>query len=640
MYICETMCGIAGFIDFTKVATNENLIQMTDTLFHRGPDGSGYELFQHEFAHIGFGHRRLAILDLSEQGKQPMQFQQFAIVYNGEIYNFQEIKAELSQLGHTFNSTSDTEMILHAYQQWGIDCVKKFIGMFAIVIFDSIKSELVFIRDRTGIKPLFVYYNKDTLLFASELKAFHTYPRFEKQINHASLAAFLQYGNVPGEQCIFEHCFKLLPGHHAKISLTSRKFEIKQYWNVYDFYNQKKLDISFEEAKQETEKIILSACNYRLISDVPVGVFLSGGYDSATVTALLQSNQTEKIKTYTIGVPDIGLNEAPYAKDIANHLGTEHTSYPCTEKEVLSLVKDLPYFYDEPFADSSAIPTHLVSKIARQDVTVALSADGGDEVFAGYNRYDYLLRYGAKINSIPSFARKSIAGLMEVVHSEALPILKNKYNFHNRYEKMKGILKNPSSESIMLSLSQQFTDKQVLELMKKDTTLSTNAYLSKELKVDYHSPLSYMMAVDYQTYLVDDILQKVDRATMSVSLEGREPLIDHRIIEWAARLPDHFKYQNQTKKYILRQIAHQYIPEHLLNRPKMGFAIPIAKWLSHDLKPLVEQYINKSVIEKQGLLNWEPIHKIKTGFFNGKKEYDVKIWYLLMFQMWYERWMK
>lgn len=634
------MCGIAGFIDFQQRSSSEVLQAMTDTLYHRGPDGAGYEWFATEQAQIGLGHRRLAIIDLTDHGKQPMPFQKLWITFNGEIYNFQEIKNDLAALGHSFTSESDTEVILHAFQQWGTDCLHRFIGMFAFVIYNPTTSQVFIARDRTGIKPLHYYFADGLFLFASELKAFHRHPQFQKKINLNAVAAFMQYGNVPGDESIFEHCNKLLPGHYAVLDLTHQTLSVSRYWNVYDAYNKPKLTLSFDEAKKETEQLIQSACNYRMIADVPVGIFLSGGYDSTTVTALLQKERSQQLKTYTIGVPDIGLNEAPYAEDIAKHLGTEHTTYTCTEKEALEVISQLPFFYDEPFADSSAIPTHLVSKIARKDVTVALSADGGDEVFAGYNRYDYLMRYGKKINAIPSFARKAAAGMMHVIPSESIPVLKNKYNFHNRYEKLKGILKNPSPEQIMLSLSQQFTDNQIDQLFAPQIQLASNAYKSKELSMEAHSPLAYMMAIDYQTYLPDDILQKVDRATMSVSLEGREPLLDHRVIEWAAQLPDDYKYHNGIKKYILREIAHQYIPERLLNRPKMGFAIPIANWLTTELRPVVEDYIHEQRIREQGIFNWDYVSKLKSGFLGGKKEFDVKIWYLLMFQMWYEKWMK
>lgn len=633
------MCGITGYIDFNKQSSKEILENMTNTLRHRGPDGSGVELISEESFQLGLGHRRLSIIDLSENAKQPMLFGQLIIAFNGEIYNYKEVQSELEKLGHTFKSSSDTEMILHAYAEWGVSCLGRFIGMFAFVIYDKSKQEVFCARDRTGVKPFFYYWNDDLFLFASELKSFHEHPEFQKEINLDAVAAFMQYGNVPTPHCIFNHCLKLKPGHFLKIDLTTKSIETTCYWNVYDSYNKSKVILPFEAAKQKTESILQSAFEYRMVSDVPVGVFLSGGYDSACVTALLQKDRTEKLKTYTIGVPDIGLNEAPYAKDVAKHLGTDHHEFTCTQKEAIDLIDDLPYYYDEPFADSSAIPTTLVSKMARKEVTVALSADGGDEIFAGYNRYDYLIRYGKKLNKIPGFARKSISGLMNVVPSKNIPVLKNKYNFHNRYEKLKGILKDPSPEKIMLSLSQQYTDEQIKEVVKHTPRLLDTAYVSNELKKDVYSPLAYMMAIDYQTYLVDDIMQKVDRATMSVSLEGREPFLDHRIIEWAATLPDEYKYYNGSKKYILKEIVHQYIPQSMMDRPKMGFAIPIAEWLNDDLKERVDSFINEKTICEQGIFNWENVLKLKNDFYSGKKEYDYKLWYLLMFQMWYSRWM-
>ncbi|NCA20250.1 MAG: asparagine synthase (glutamine-hydrolyzing) [Crocinitomicaceae bacterium] len=641
------MCGITGFIDFKKNSNSETILKMTASLHHRGPDASGTEMVREEEATIGLGHARLSIIDLTESGKQPMKFQNYWICFNGEVYNFAEIKKDLIEIGHSFVGSSDTEVILHAYIQWGKDCISRFIGMFAFVIYNTETKQVFCVRDRAGIKPFFYYWKDGLFLFASELKAFHENSGFKKEINLGAVNAFMQYGNVPTPHCIFNYCTKLKPGHFLEFNLNNADEVLsnsiahqKEYWNVYDSYNKKKLDISFEEAKTETEKLLKSACDYRMVADVPVGVFLSGGYDSASVTALLQKDRTEKLKTFTIGVPDIGLNEAPYAKDVAKYLGTDHTEINCTQKEALDLIPELPFYYDEPFADSSAIPTTLVSKAARKHVTVALSADAGDEVFAGYNRYDYLYRFGPKINRIPSPVRNMMAGMMDVIPSNSLPVLRNKYNFHNRYEKMKGILRNPSPESIMLSLSQQFTNAQLDKLMKTHVDELQTAYHSKELRPENYTPLAYMMAIDYQTYMVDDILQKVDRATMTVSLEGREPYLDHRVIEWAAQLPDDFKYHNGSKKYILKEITHNYLPKEMMDRPKMGFAIPIASWMQNDLRDLIETYINQSRIEDQGIFNWNNVAKIKDAFFGGKKENDVKLWYLLMFQMWHARWME
>jgi asparagine synthase (glutamine-hydrolysing) len=633
------MCGIAGFIDFGIQSSEPILKSMTNTLEHRGPDGGGCHFVQKNQFQLGLGHRRLSIIDLNDTGKQPMIFKSLSITFNGEIYNFREVKHTLEQLGHVFLSQSDTEVILHAFAQWGIECIHQFIGMFAFVIYDEIKSELYCVRDRAGAKPFYYYWDTHLFLFASELKAFHQHPKFIKKLNKKAVAAYMQYGYVPTPHCIFEQAYKLKPGHYLKFNLNSKEFSIHQYWNVYNAYNLPKLDIPFSEAKQTTEKILQSAFEYRMVADVPVGVFLSGGYDSTCVAAMLQKNNPQKLKTFTIAVPDIGLNEAPYAKAIAKYLGTEHHEFSCTQKEALELISDLPYYYDEPFGDSSAIPTTLVSKMSKAHVKVALSADAGDEIFAGYNRYDFLMKYNKAFNKMPSGLRNTMANVMDVLPSDKIPILKNKYNFHNRYQKLKGWLRQPSSKNIMLTLSQQFEDKKLDELFLEKQDILMTAHVSEELQDAFVTPLSYIMAIDYQTYLLDDILQKVDRASMSVGLEGREPFLDHRIIEWAAQLPDTFKYHKGSKKYILKEIVHQYIPEKMMDRPKSGFAIPIENWLNNELKPLVMDYLNESKIRQQQIFVPSEVNNIKSEFYNGRKENANKVWYLLMFQMWYEKWM-
>jgi asparagine synthase (glutamine-hydrolysing) len=486
---------------------------------------------------------------------------------------------------------------------------------------------------------LFIYQKKGLLLYGSELKSFHSHPGFEKELDTSAIAIFMQFGNIPAPHCIFKHCQKLRPGHYLIYDLLSQKTEEIQYWNVYDSYNRPKLDLSEKELTDKTEHILSEAFNYRMVADVPVGVFLSGGYDSVSVTALIQKDRTDKLKTFTISVPDIGLNEAPIAKEIAARLGTEHTEIACTQKEALELVERLPFHYDEPFGDSSAIPTTLVSLMARKDVTVALSADGGDEIFAGYNRYDYLMRHGKRIASMPASIRKMMAKSMDHISADRIPVLRNKYNFHNRYEKLKGILRDPSPEKIMRSLSTQFSTEQLNELIQLEFEIPKTAYQSKELKAPFYTPLAYMMAIDYSTYMVDDILQKVDRATMTASLEGREPFMDQHIIEWAAQIPDEYKYRNGVKKYLLRQIVHRYVPKEIMDRPKMGFAIPLADWLRTELRPLLETYLSNERIESEGIFSPSYVSKLKSDFLNDKKEFDLKIWYLLMFEMWYERWM-
>ncbi|RYD79967.1 MAG: asparagine synthase (glutamine-hydrolyzing), partial [Sphingobacteriales bacterium] len=571
---------------------------------------------------------------------QPMEYNGNWIIFNGEIYNYNEIRDVLIKSGHQFVTHSDTEVILHAWHEWGADMLQKFIGMFAFVIYDTNKNKMFACRDRAGVKP-FTYYWKDGLfIFGSELKGLMKHPSFEKNIDMDALAAFMQFGYVPTPHCIFKNAYKLKPGHYLEMDMADKSISTRQYWNVYDAYNKPTLDISYEEAKTETEKLLVSAFQYRMVSDVPVGVFLSGGYDSSCVTAILQANNSEKIKTFTIGVPDAGLNEAPYAKEIAKHLGTDHTEYYCTQKEALEIVPELPYYYDEPFADSSAIPTTLVSRVAREKVTVALSADAGDEIFAGYNRYDYVMKYGKKMQQIPGGLRKLTAAAMDKIPAKNIPILNKKYLFHSRYEKVKSFLKNPSEKNILLSLTRHMSENDINMLFKEKTAKITTGFDSEELQQPYFSTLDYIMAVDYQTYLLDDILQKVDRAGMSVSLEGREPFLDQRIIEWAAQLPMEYKYSNGNKKIILKDITHNYIPKEIMDRPKMGFGIPIDQWLQDELKPFVDEFFDAAYIEKQAIFNNTEIQRLRYSFYNGRVERAEKIWFILMFQLWYQRWMK
>ena len=459
------MCGISGFIDYKKTTSREVLEQMNRTLAHRGPDGEGYAMYETDDATIGLGHRRLSIIDLSEGGRQPKTFGNLHLTFNGEIYNYAEIKTELETKGHQFNSHSDSEVILHAYAEWGSEALQKFIGMFAFVIYDETAQKLFACRDRAGVKPFFYYYKDGLFLFGSELKALMKHPAFEKSINKDAVAAFLEFGYVPTPHCIFNDAHKLNPGHFLIFDIPKRELQTTQYWNVYDAYNKPTLNISLPDAIEETEKILTSAFQYRMVSDVPVGVFLSGGYDSTCVTAILQKNNTEKIKTFTIGVPDVGLNEAPFAKEIAKHLGTDHTEYYCTQKEALEIVPQLPFFYDEPFADSSAIPTTLVSKIAREKVTVALSADAGDEIFAGYNRYALMEKYANRIKKIPAFARNAVAAVMNVIPANKIPVLNKKYLFASRYEKAKNLLQNPSASNLLMSMTSQMSEKDINALI-------------------------------------------------------------------------------------------------------------------------------------------------------------------------------
>jgi asparagine synthase (glutamine-hydrolysing) len=633
------MCGIAGFIDFKNSSTADVLSKMAAAMPHRGPDGQGTYFQKLQYAQLGLGHRRLSIIDLSHAADQPMHYDGLHIIFNGEIYNYNEIRERLIRKGHQFQTHSDTEVILHAWREWGEQAIDQWHGMFAIALFDERSNELICIRDRAGVKPFYYYWKDDIFLFGSELKSLLAHPAFVKQIDRDAVASYLQYGYIAFPNCIYCNTYKLQPGHLLRLELDSKKVNTVQYWNVYDHYNKPKLQIDLPDAINETEKILEKAFQYRMVADVPVGVFLSGGYDSTCVTALLQKNSAERIKTFTIGTTDNKLDEAPFAKQIADQLGTDHTEYYCTPKEALDIIPGLPYYYDEPFADSSAIPTILVSRMARQNVTVALSADAGDEIFAGYNRYDYIYRYGRKINALPRPVRQLAVAAMSSISSKRIPYLRNQPNFHSRYDKLKNILADPSPSELLKNLNQVFNHKEIEELFANQVTELNTSHNSSELLNMDQDPLAFMMAIDYQTYMVDDILQKVDRATMSVSLEGREPFLDQDIIEWGAQLPSNYKYYEGQKKYILKQIVHKYIPKEMMERPKMGFGIPVDNWLSHELKDLVEEYLSEANLKLHGLFNVQVVRNIVSDFLNGRKEKHLKVWYLLMFQMWYKQWM-
>ncbi|MCD2425193.1 asparagine synthase (glutamine-hydrolyzing) [Niabella pedocola] len=632
------MCGIAGFADFNRNSSAEVLWRMTASMTHRGPDGQAEYFDEQDAFQLGLGHRRLSVIDLSHAADQPMRYENLVVVFNGEIYNYKEIKKELEEKGHRFITSSDTEVILHSWKEWGASAIYKWHGMFAIVLYDKVKEELIGIRDRAGVKPLYYSFYNGLLLFGSELKTLMAHPGFRKELDLAAIASFLEYGYVPAPHAIFKNTCKLQPGYLLRVDMKKQTFITEQYWNVYDYYNKPKLRISLPDAIEATEQILEKAFQYRMVADVPVGVFLSGGFDSSCVTALLQKNSNTRIKTFTIGTTDHQMDEAPFAKQIAEHLGTDHTEYYCTEKEALQIIPELPFYYDEPFADSSAIPTILVSRMAREQVTVALSADAGDEIFAGYTRYDYIRRYLNKISRIPVPLRKLLAGGMNQVKPEKIPGLRNRPEFFGQYDKLKNLLMDPSPVILLKNLSIAYTEADIDQLFLHKPASLVTGHSSTELLAGKDDALSFMMAVDYQTYLADDILQKVDRASMSASLEGREPFLDQDIIEFAAQLPPEYKYYKGIKKYILKEIVYKYLPREMMDRPKAGFGIPITDWLLGVLRPLVEEYFDPVFLRKQGLFDEVAVKQLKEKFYSGRKDLHLRIWYLLMFQMWYKKW--
>jgi len=629
------MCGITGFIDFKKRTDIGVLRKMSDAMLHRGPDDGGCEVYEASEAAIGFGQRRLSILDLSPLGHQPMHFGDLIVNFNGEIYNFKEIRKELEEKGYSFNSWSDTEVILKGYDCWGIDVVQKFIGMFAFALYDKRKQQVILLRDRAGVKPLYYYWNEEILLFGSELKALYEHPAFEKRIDVNSVALFLQFSYIPAPHSVFHRTYKLLPGHYLTIDLASRGQQLTKYWDVFDHYNKPKLVLSDQEAIEETDKLLKNAYEYRMVADVPVGLFLSGGYDSSSVAALLQTGRAEKLKTFTIGFNENEFNEAPEARKIAGYLGTDHTEWYLTAKEAGSVLDRLPEIYDEPFADNSTVPTVLVSVLARKQVKVALSADGGDEIFGGYNKFNQAAKYTGQW---PPFVQSLVSGTMSLMNPEYIPFFNSQYNFATRYEKMRLIWKSHDPVAAVKYISQYITEKEVESFLGRPFERYHTFFEDGPLLEHNDGVVNRLLAVDYKTFLVDNNLVKMDRATMSVSLEGREPMLDHRVIEFLAQLPSSLKIRNGVNKWLLKEVVHRYIPKELMERPKRPFIAPLMVWFREELKEQLRYYLSEERLSATGVFAFGPILQLRDEYLAGKKVNYQKLWQVLMFQLWYDRW--
>ncbi|WP_169754213.1 asparagine synthase (glutamine-hydrolyzing) [Campylobacter curvus] len=630
------MCGIVGFL--SKSNQERILKNMLKIQSYRGPDDSG--IFIDEASGVHLGHNRLSILDLSTNAHQPFVSDcgEYVIVFNGEIYNFKTIRKELEKLGYRFLSSSDTEAILYAYKHWGAACVHKFIGMFAFAILDKANNELVLFRDRAGVKPLYYYLDNQNFIFSSEIKSFHKHPNFKKEQNLDALAYFFRYGYILAPYTIFKNCFKLPAGYYLKYDLKSLTFEIKQYWDVSKFYQDSKFDKTEEKILSEFEILLEDAASLRMVSDVPVGVFLSGGYDSTLIAALLC--KTQNIDTFTIGFDDANFNEANHAKMIAKYLKTNHQEYYMNQNDMTRLIDKLPFFYDEPFGDSSALATMVLSKFAKQSVSVALSADGGDELFCGYSKYFFLNKFN---NIFQSDLKKKIlrtginlasVNLIDFINAN-FPRKLRQTNLKDKFNKLKRAV-NADTPSDMFISASSYTDKNdINKILKTHNDQKYYDSWQNSLNLDF---LDYMMMMDYKNFMCDDVLTKVDRATMSVGLEGREPLIDHRLIEYLARVPAKIKYKNNQGKYLLRQILYKYIPQNIVDKPKSGFQIPLAKWLRGKLRELVRMYLNDEKIDET-IFDKKEIKAVMKRFFDGE-ELQTLIWFLLVYQMWKEKWLE
>lgn len=620
------MCGIFGFVDAQRVTSEEDLVRLTDLIDYRGPDDAGYEFTALEEFNLGLGHRRLSILDLSARGHQPMHFEHLTTVYNGEIYNFKEVRAELEQVGCDFNTTSDTEVLLKAIHKWGLqDAVNKFNGMFAIALFDRKEQSLYLVRDRIGVKPLYFYTDESTLVFSSELKPIIQYPGFKKEIDSHALNMFLFHGYITSPRSIFKDVHKLEPGSWLKYK--NGRIEQKAYWALSDKFAERKVKngLSEEDAIEEVDEILTKAIGYRMISDVPIGSFLSGGYDSSIVSAIMQKQSETPIKTFTIGFHEHEYNEADDAKRIADYLKTDHYEKYLSIDDAKELIVTIPDHYDEPFADSSQLPMLLLSKFAKEHVSVVLSGDGGDEIYCGYQSYANLLN------------RKKFENISKVLNYSPLKLAPGILSkFGRKYLKL---LYLNDQQSIINSEYKNATY-YLNGLTKTNGYKLDSKYFEKSVMSDNIQEAN--MLLDMITYLPDDIMAKVDRATMSVSLEAREPLLDFRFLENSLTHPHSLKYKNGSKKYLLKQLAHKYIPSELLDRPKKGFSIPIYHWLKGDLSFLCDKYLALSFIEDQGIFDYKKINDIRSRFLNeppSEQFFARMIWNIIVFQMWWEKYM-
>lgn len=631
------MCGICGIIDYKRSISFEEVQKMLKPMSHRGPDDNGCEVYSQENCMVGLGHVRLSIIDLSKLGHQPMVYDNLTIVFNGEIYNYKEIRQELLSQGHFFKSNSDTEVILHSFKEWGMQCVHKFIGMFAFAIYDSSDGKVYLCRDRAGVKPLYYYQDGTRFAFSSELKGILSIEGIDTTIDEESLAYFIQLGYIPLDKCILANANKLEAGHWLIFDTSTSDTCKKKYWDIDDFYNMPKITIPYGDAKEELKSILKSAFGYRMISDVSVGVFLSGGIDSSLVASILTKELGHSLKTFTIGFRQ-GPNEAPDAEIIAKYLGTNHQSYYCTTQDVQDIIPGLPYFFDEPCADISAIPTTLVSKITGRDVKVALSADGGDEIFAGYYSYEYLSKCMPKFRML-----HRIRKMVDIPYYAILPLVPQKRTAYRWImDTIQGYCRsNDSSVKGLLSNTARWDRRQY----RKVRGLNYNC----EKTFDYISvpsdSVEYAMSYDFKINMRELLCTKVDRASMSVSLEVREPMLDHRIAEFGARLPIEFKYCDGVKKRILKDIIYDYLPKPVIDKPKKGFNISLDSWLRSDLKGYVYDNLTVSGLSETGF-NAKQVRKMLDNYMKGYhygyayRGYSNLIWRFLQYQLWYNMWIK
>lgn len=658
------MCGIAGFISLT---TSNNLssdaMQMIEKLHYRGPDDKGVwtdDSFDRDINDgidnkkgIALAHSRLAIVDLSPAGHQPMEShnKRFVIVFNGEIYNHNEIRAELEQEKNqdqpalSWRGHSDTETLIAGFSAWGVEAtIKKAIGMFAFAVWDKQLKTLTLGRDRLGEKPLYYGWQGDTFLFGSELKALKAHPEFKAEIDRDSLTLFLRHNYIPEPYSIYKGIAKLQAGCLLTLQQGDKTPAINQYWSA-THVAQAGISQPFEgsptQAVDELENRLAQSVKQQMMADVPLGAFLSGGVDSSTIVALMQSQSSRPVNTFTIGFDVPNYNEAIHAKAVAEHLGTNHTELYISAESAMDVIPDLPDIYDEPFADESQIPTFLVAKMAKEHVTVSLSGDGGDELFCGYNRYQITAKSWGKLSPIPRSIRQVMsAGLTSLSPatwtkiSQLIPESKRPQSLGEKIHKGAGVLASESIQDLYKGLTSTWKDPAslVIGATEPATLLTGNTPNLEGL-----SDIEQMMVLDILTYLPDDILTKVDRAAMRNSLETRVPMLDHNVVEFAWQLPIDYKLRNGVSKWPLREVLYRHVPKKMIERPKMGFSVPIDEWLRGSLRDWAEDLINESRLVDEGYFNAALIRKLWQEHLSGKFDHFQQLWSVLMFQAWLEK---
>ena len=621
------MCGIAGVLRSGKGIEAGELVAMRERMVHRGPDDAG--LWIHPAGKAGLAHRRLSIIDLSAAGHQPMCSSKgdLVLTYNGEIYNFQALRLELEGKGHHFRSRTDTEVILHAYQEWGVAALERLNGMFALALYDLNRDRLLLARDRFGEKPLYYFQQSGSFLFASELKGLAAHPDFAPAIAPEVLSLYLIHGYIPYPHTIFTQTSKLPPGHYLLVDGQSHDVQLARYWNPLAALGAQDRG-SMEQAIGTLDGLLTDAVRLRLVADVPVGAFLSGGVDSALIVSLMAGLQA-KLKTFSIGFSDDQYDEAPHARAIANHLGCEHYEHYVTPREAQETLVELPGIYDEPFADSSAIPTYLVSRFARQQVKVVLTGDAGDELFGGYTTYPRLAQV-APLLHLPAWLRSLAAGVLQV-------------GGPRRWRRHAALLRQPEAWAFYLYLNERSVAKQPDAVRLFPATdanlLAASSFAAAFRSVQGQGLVQSALYADMNSYLVDDNLAKVDRASMSVSLEARVPFLDVHVAEFALGLSAGAKlgFWRQDRKRLLRRLLARYLPRPLFERPKRGFSVPLAGWLRNEMRWLLDDYLGEGRLRREGLFDPTCVAGLVREHLSGQRDREAILWALIFWQMWREQ---